>query len=303
MTKSVSAVVVTYNRLELLKEVIESIKSQTVPVSHLIVVDNASNHDTKDYLESLGNSIDYLRLEENLGGAGGFNHGIRYFMEETKDDFVWVMDDDTVTHPDTLEQLLSYADDQPNFSFLASDVRWIDGHRSKMNLPSAVEKQPGDGEVPEDQVEPLELKNASFVSLMIKREIIEKIGLPITDFFIWGDDIEYTERAARVAPGYFVPASKVTHKMASNVGSSLMDDGPNRTPRYFYSYRNRYYYVNQREFLPRLKGMVKLHLELWQMRFAKTERKDEKLAVLKKGLKAGRSFRPDVEFAKNNKDI
>lgn len=298
MTSSVSAVIVTYNRLELLKEVIESIFNQTIPVSHLIVVDNASDQNTKDYLESLGDKIDYLRLEENLGGAGGFNKGIRYFMEETDDDFVWVMDDDTVTHPDTLEKLLDFAEIKKDFSFLASDVRWTDGHRSKMNLPSAVKKMPGDGEVPEDQVEPLELKNASFVSLMIKRAIIEKIGLPITDFFIWGDDIEYTERASRVAPGYFVPSSKVTHKMAANVGSSLMDDGPNRTPRYFYSYRNRYYYVNQRPLLSRLRGLAKLYLELWQMRFAKTDRKEEKLAVLKKGLRAGVTFKPEIEFAK-----
>lgn len=298
MTKSVSAVVVTYNRLELLKEVIESIQKQTYPVSHLIVVDNASEKDTQAYLESLGDSIDYLRLEENFGGAGGFNKGIRYFIEETDDDLVWVMDDDTVTHPDTVEKLIDFANGKDNFSFLASDVRWTDGHRSKMNLPSAVAKLPGDGEVPEDQVDPLQLKNASFVSIMIKRAIVEKIGLPITDFFIWGDDIEYTERAARIAPGYFVPASKVTHKMASNVGSSLMNDGPNRTPRYFYSYRNRMYYVRQRNFVPKLKGLVKLYLELWQMRLAKTERKDEKLAVLKKGLRAGLTFNPVVEFAK-----
>ena len=99
--------------------------------------------------------------------------------------------------------------------------------------------------IPEDQVEPVQLQNATFVSLLVKREVVKKIGLPITEFFIWGDDIEYTERAGRVAPGYFVPSAKVTHKMAENVGSSLLNDNENRTPRYFYSYRNKRYYAKK----------------------------------------------------------
>ncbi|MDF7636971.1 glycosyltransferase family 2 protein [Leuconostocaceae bacterium ESL0958] len=294
MNKTVSAVIVTYNRLDLLKEVIQSLQQQIVKVNHIIVVDNASEEDTQTYLTSLGDQIDYLRLEENLGGAGGFNKGIRYFMEKTDDDFVWVMDDDTVTHPDTLQNLLAFAEKENNFGFLASDVRWTDGHRAKMNQPAPMNRLKT---IPEDQTEPVQLQNATFVSLLMKREIVRQIGLPITDFFIWGDDIEYTERAGRVAPGYFVPAAKVTHKMGANVGSSLLNDGPNRTPRYFYSYRNKGYYIRKRDWYRKNRARLRTLAEYWQIKLAKTDRKAEKLAVMKKGMKAGKTFNPVIEFA------
>lgn len=294
MAQNVSAVVVTYNRLALLKEVIDSLQKQIVPVSHIIIVDNASENDTKEYLESLGDQIDYVRLEENLGGAGGFNRGIRHFMEKTDDDFVWVMDDDTVVHPDTLQNLLVFADQEPNFGFLASDVRWTDGHRAKMNQPAPMNRLKV---IPEDQVEPVQLQNATFVSLLVRRAVVAEIGLPITDFFIWGDDIEYTERAGRVAPGYFVPSAKVTHKMGANVGSSLLNDGPARTPRYFYSYRNKGYYIRKRDWYRKNRARLRTLAEYWQIKLSHTERKAEKLAIMKKGMKAGKTFNPTIEFA------
>ncbi len=109
MNQKVSAVIVTFNRLALLKEVIESLQQQETAISHLIVVDNASESDTQSYLESLGDRIEYVRLPNNIGGAGGFNAGIRYFMAHTSDDFVWLMDDDTVPQSDTLSQLLAFS--------------------------------------------------------------------------------------------------------------------------------------------------------------------------------------------------
>ncbi|MGO1224550.1 MAG: glycosyltransferase, partial [Leuconostoc falkenbergense] len=165
-------------------------------------------------------------------------------MAHTSDDFVWLMDDDTVPQSDTLSQLLAFSNVKKHFGFLASDVRWTDGHRALMNRPAPMNRLK---KVPEDLTEPIQVQNATFVSLLMRRSVVKQIGLPITDFFIWGDDIEYTERAARVAPGYFVPSAKVVHKMATNVGSSLLNDVSERTPRYFYSYRNKVYYARKRD--------------------------------------------------------
>ncbi|MBZ1502437.1 glycosyltransferase family 2 protein [Leuconostoc mesenteroides] len=299
MSQNVSAVIVTFNRLTLLKEVIESLQTQDTKLSHIIVVDNNSKSDTQEYLTSLGNQIEYVRLPENIGGAGGFNKGVRYFMEHTTDDFVWLMDDDTVVHPDTLTELLKFADKQDQFGFLSSDVRWTDGRRALMNQPAPMNRLKV---IPEDQVEPVQLQNATFVSLLVKREVVKKIGLPITEFFIWGDDIEYTERAGRVAPGYFVPSAKVTHKMAENVGSSLLNDNENRTSRYFYSYRNKRYYAKKRDFYRRNRALLRMWAEYFQIKFSNTERKQEKLDIFKKGFQAGKTFNPIIEFADDLKE-
>ncbi|MCT4378534.1 glycosyltransferase family 2 protein [Leuconostoc falkenbergense] len=299
MNQKVSAVIVTFNRLTLLKEVIESLKQQETTISHLIVVDNASESDTQSYLESLGSQIEYVRLPNNIGGAGGFNAGIRYFMAHTSDDFVWLMDDDTVPQSDTLSQLLAFSNVKKHFGFLASDVRWTDGHRALMNRPAPMNRLK---KVPEDLTEPIQVQNATFVSLLMRRSVVKQIGLPITDFFIWGDDIEYTERAARVAPGYFVPSAKVVHKMATNVGSSLLNDVSERTPRYFYSYRNKVYYARKRDSYRKYRAFLRIFLEYLQIKFSRTERKQEKLSTLKRGVSAGCRFNPNIEFADDFND-
>lgn len=292
----VSAVVVTYNRLPYLKEVIDGLKKSTIPVNHIIVVDNNSDQDTFEYLSSLGNQIDYVRLDKNIGGAGGFNKGVRYFMESTNDDYVWLMDDDTVPHTDTLQQLMSFAAKTPEFGFLASNVRWTDGSRAKMNNPAPKSRLK---KIPDDVTSPEELMNATFVSLLMQRSVISKIGLPITDFFIWGDDIEYTERAARIAPGYFIPAAKVTHKMAENVGSNILTDSLDRLPRYYYSYRNKIYYGAKRNFIGHLKSNSRITLEMIRLLFTpNVDSRFKRLKVLISGVKAGFTFNPEIEYVK-----
>ena len=64
---TVSAVVVTYNRLPMLKEVIEALQNSETKVDNIIVVDNNSKEDTQEYLTSLGDAIRYVRLKENIG--------------------------------------------------------------------------------------------------------------------------------------------------------------------------------------------------------------------------------------------
>ncbi|MCM0583479.1 glycosyltransferase family 2 protein [Weissella diestrammenae] len=296
-----SAVIVTYNRLPMLKEAIAALQNSATPVEHIIVVDNHSNADTQAYLTSLGDTIDYLRLDENIGGAGGFNRGIRYFMTNTDDDFVWLMDDDTMPHADTLTNLLAFAQLAHDFGFLASDVRWTDGHRAKMNNPAPKNRMK---KIPEDATQPEELMNATFVSLLMSRKIVAEIGLPISEFFIWGDDIEYTERAARVAPGYFIPAAKVTHKMASNVGSNVMTDSLDRLPRYFYSYRNKVYYGAKRHFVGHVKSNVRILLEALQVMLKPgIDHRGQRLKVLFAGVKAGWHFKPLVEHINNEQKI
>lgn len=296
-----SAVVVTYNRLPILKEVISALQTSETKVDHIIVVDNNSDQSTRDYLESLGNQINYVRLNENLGGAGGFNRGIRYFIEQTDDEYVWLMDDDTVPLPDTLTQLELFAKSHPNFGFLSSDIRWTDGSRTKMNLP--VPKS-GIGHIADDATEPEEMLNATFVSLLMSRDIVIQIGLPITEFFIWGDDIEYTERASRVSPGYFIPSARVVHKMSSNVGSSIAKDNMSRVPRYFYSYRNKIYYGKKRSTLVgRVKSNVRIGLDV--VKLLTTPNVDHRLERFKtvvKAIKVGKNFNPKIEFAKSKKD-
>ena len=142
--------------------------------------------------------------EENLGGAGGFNKAVRLFAEETQDDYVWLMDDDTIAEPDALKYLVDFITENDHVGFVNSVVRWgsRDGHPSWMNVPAPRaftwqyhmhQENPG-----------IEVVNSTFVSVLFSRKTVAMVGLPQKEYFIWGDDMEYTNRIADVKRGYTV---------------------------------------------------------------------------------------------------
>ncbi|WP_394205548.1 glycosyltransferase family 2 protein [Lactococcus chungangensis] len=300
--KKVSAVVVTYNRIELLKENIESLLNQnTKSLNNIIIINNNSTDGTKEYLETINNKcVKIYHLNENIGGAGGFNYGMRKFIEETTDDFVWIMDDDTIPKLNALSELILASDKIGAFGYLASNVRWINGEFAKMNIPSIdsknwLEKMDFDNAYPR-------IKKATFVSLLFSRSIIIKYGLPIKDFFIWGDDTEFTQRISINEPSYFVTKSVVIHKILKNEGSSIFEDSSDksRLARYRYGFRNGYYTSKKNgknalaiQWLYVAKTLIKLM-------FFKTTNRYFKIKILFKGTVQGFFFNPLVEKLQEN---
>ena len=131
----VAAVVVTYNRIELLKECIKALQQQTYPCD-ILIVDNASTDGTEEYINKIEKDYDNLHYKNtgaNIGGAGGFNFGMRWAVEAGYE-YVWVMDDDCLPYTDALEKLIN-ADGilKGKYGWLASAVLWKDGHECKMN--------------------------------------------------------------------------------------------------------------------------------------------------------------------------
>lgn len=240
----IAAVVVTYNRKELLLECLGCLKTQDYSSTtnakdinlDILVIDNASTDGTSDALRSQINSseITYFNTGSNLGGAGGFNYGMRKAVELDYD-YVWVMDDDCMPHEDTLLGFLNAADRlNYNFGFLSSVCRWIDGSICTMN----VQRHPLTKNITDFSpvIQPATL--ASFVSLFVPTKIIKELGLPIKDFFIWSDDWEFTRRISRKYPCYLVGTSIVTHKSKSNGVGNIALDSEEKIERYKLAYRN-----------------------------------------------------------------
>jgi GT2 family glycosyltransferase len=152
-----------------------------------------------------------LRLQDNVGGAGGFHRGLAWAHAQGYE-WLWVMDDDTLPVPDTLRTLLAGGDRAPGGVplLLASAVRWKDERLHPMNLP--VPRWRWRGRLAEGIAHGLVLlRNATFVSLAIHRQAIDRFGLPVADYFLWGDDVEFTSRTLRNECGYLVPESVVYH--------------------------------------------------------------------------------------------
>ena len=143
---TIVAVVVTNNRISLLQECIMALQNQTLQC-HIFVVDNASTDGTGEWLyeKKKEGLLDYVSLQENTGGAGGFSYGMKQAVANGYD-YIWIMDDDTIPRPDALRQMLAGIGHIPeeSFGFASSTVLWTDGTPCEMNqqhvLPASTEK-------------------------------------------------------------------------------------------------------------------------------------------------------------------
>lgn len=236
-TKKVAIVVVTYNRLALLKESIVSLRKQTYTNFDIIVVNNGSTDDTFSWLNGQDDLI--IITQENLGGAGGFFTGMKY-AAEYRYDYCWVMDDDVICLPNALEELLIAYCRKEKIGFVCSKVKGIDGE--PMNVPTIDNRPLFNGYPYYHELADygmIKIVDATFVSVLLSTSTIKEVGLPYKEYFIWGDDTEYTSRISSKYNCFMACRSEVVHKRKIQCSLSFYTEtDPNRLKFYFYQIRN-----------------------------------------------------------------
>lgn len=291
----IAAIVVTYNRCSILNQCLKALIKQTVKCD-ILVVDNHSTDETSLVVSALQNEgVLYQDTGKNLGGAGGFNFGMRWAVELDYD-YLWMMDDDTIPSPTSLEELLNAGEMlNNNYGFLSSGVLWKDGTDCQMNRPRVKARYCKDFQFLQKGI--VEIEQATFVSFFCKSKIIKKAGLPIKEFFIWGDDVEFSRRIALQMgyPCYLISSSVVIHAMEQNLGSDLSVDMPDRILRYEYAYRNENY-IYRREGIKRyfywLTGCGMMFIKI----ILHSNHKITRCAVMIRGIFKGFFFRPQIEY-------
>lgn len=282
ISESVCAVVVTYNRSELLRECLTRIAGQTRPVDRLIVVDNASTDGTAKMVVDEFPEAMLVRLTENGGGAGGFHAGIER-AHALGHDWLWLLDDDTFATPQALEALLegaARASVRP--MLVTSQVRWKDETLHPMNGPFPRWNDPAlmaDAAA----VGLLELRWATYVSVAIRREAIDRYGLPLAHYFLWADDVEHTARILRHERGQLVPES-VVHHWTATAHSALSEF----TPRFYYHVRNSLLIVRGNSFAPLERAIYLVHTLASVLTFLRRHgRMAEARSIVARGLRDG----------------
>lgn len=222
----VVAVVVTWNRADLLQRILRAVDGQTVRCDRVVVVDNASTDATPDLLRRLGDElvtpIDVVRLDRNTGGAGGFHAGVERAAGTAR--LLWLMDDDGTPPPDCLETLLAHTDHldflgpavvaEHDPTRLCFPIRLPGTARVVHRLDDVVAAAEGD--VLDGVVIP-------FNGVLVTRELVERIGSPREEFFIWGDDVEYLWRAKRAGARVgTVVSSRFAHPATDDLGTPMM---------------------------------------------------------------------------------
>lgn len=230
--EKICCVIVTFNRLSLLKECIQAVLNQTRSLDKIIIVDNGSSDGTKEYLSNLKGENIQIIYQENLGGAGGFHTGLKAAYEQEYD-WIWLMDDDVEVASDCLENLLKYSNiskclhpnkyyiDNVNFKW----EQWYDSFRGvTYSLHNTSFKNNKD----------ICFVNVGcFEGMLISREIVNKIGFPNKNYFIVGDDLEYGFLASNYTNVSYVKNAKIIRKKNS------YEELPSLNAMY-YSIRNRH---------------------------------------------------------------
>ncbi len=209
-------VIVTYNRVELLKECISCAMNQSKKFHEIIVIDNCSSDNTFEYLSDLTSNdrskiINYHRLKKNLGGAGGFNYALSKVSEDI--DWVLIIDDDAMLQPNYTEEIDKHISKNNYFAF--SGMVITDGtidttHRRILTNKVLLNKK--DVDVKEYYNDTFEYDLSTFCGLVVNRKLINTIGLPNKDYFIWYDDTEYSLRINKYSRILNVNNARLNHK-------------------------------------------------------------------------------------------
>ncbi len=216
--EKVCAVVVTYNRLTMLKECINALLNQTYKLESILIINNSSTDGTKEYLNNLvdkNKKIQAYHLTENVGGAGGFHIGVKKAYEQGYD-WIWVMDDDAEPDVDCLKNLMDFVCGNKDIGFVAPLIvnkysnKIQNYHHKKLNrtltkdIPIPLEF------ISSQKV--IELDANAFVGPLISKKVVEVVGFPREDFFIWLDDTEYTYRIKQKMNSFLVTDAIIFHK-------------------------------------------------------------------------------------------
>lgn len=187
----VCAVIVTYNRKNMLLDCIASVQRQTRPVDAIFVIDNHSTDGTAQVLAERYPEIPVFVQPTNRGSAGGFKEALKVGHERGFE-WIWIMDDDIEMLPDGLEKLLQYKEISKFIQarrrgpdgILSLEALWDVSMGTCLNLRRdyCFEKSDRDW-VP--------VQWGCFEGPLVHRSVVDNVGLPEERFWLSGDDMMY----------------------------------------------------------------------------------------------------------------
>lgn len=245
--ENVIAISVTYNDAEYLKKCIAALLEQTYRVTKIIIVDNNSNEKNKEIISEITDErVFVLQLNENLGGAGGFQKGMEYARDNYNPDWYWIMDADAYPRSDCLEKLLLHKEDKPNIGYLAPLIFGVDLQQYQLYHHKKLAKYL-ERDIPlfHDYTEIPEVSDIvadAFVGPLFSKAAVEKVGVADGGLFIYGDDLEYTYRVTREFEALLIKNAVINHR---DQPASNGIQQPKNWWKDYYMYRNRLLFIEE----------------------------------------------------------
>lgn len=210
-------------------ECLQSFKEIDYPNYEIVVVDNGSSDGSQRIIKEKFPYVELIENRENLGFSRGNNVAIRYALRK-KVDYVLLLNNDTVVHRHLLKELVEVAEISTKIGIVGPKIYYYDNPKTiwfaggLINLKRGTVRHIGKNENDIGQFD--EVKEVDYVTgcaLMIKREVIEKIGLLDEDYSpIYYEDTDWGIKAMK--KGYkcvYVPKAKLWHKVSSTMGGEM----------------------------------------------------------------------------------
>ena len=217
----VSAVVVNYNGMEHLSDCLSSLSSQTYANLEIIVSDDCSTDESRAFIRSNFPSVRMVQTSRNSGFVKTANRGMR----SARGDLVILLNNDVECEPDFVERLVVAANANPEVGILAPKMRLFYA-RSVLNGVGTQMSQSGFGwdrglcEKDEGQYdEPCQVFGACGGAMLIRKDVLERVGYMDPAFYFLFDDIDLCWRARLL--GYSamtVPDAVIYHKFGGFYG-------------------------------------------------------------------------------------
>jgi rhamnopyranosyl-N-acetylglucosaminyl-diphospho-decaprenol beta-1,3/1,4-galactofuranosyltransferase len=196
------ALVITYNRKAMLQRCLERLLAQQLPIAHILVFNNASTDDTKEYLSSITYpTVEVHHEPQNIGGAGGYHEGLKKVMA-MEPDWVWCVEDDIMVPRDFLFKAQNDLKEAK-----ANNRGFVYPQLKSVYEPRGIQRPQTNELGPDNQLE-----RAVFAGCLLNGTAIAACGYPIKKYFIYFDDWEYTSRLTRNGfPGVHIPQLHLWH--------------------------------------------------------------------------------------------
>jgi len=222
-TPLVSIITINFNHSEVTSQLLYSLRNVTYPELEIFVVDNNSPNDDPEVLKQSFPEIELIRSPENLGFAGGNNLGIR----KARGKYILLLNNDTEVEPGFLEPLVAKLESDSNIGAVSPKIRFFHtpdtlqyAGYSPLNPYTIRSHGRGHGTLDTGQFE--QDAPTAFVhgaAMMIPLEVIRKVGLMAECYFLYYEELDWSERIRRA--GYqlwYVHNSVVFHKESISTG-------------------------------------------------------------------------------------
>lgn len=257
-----AVIIVNYRTPDLVQDCLESLIPQLLPLqAQAIVVDNASgDHSLETIGKWLGNTPDEFSRRVHLVASprnGGFSAGNNLGIAQVQADYYLLLNSDTIVRPGAISNLLACMEKNSDIGALGPRLEFLDGtpqvsrfrrrgvtsefiRGAQINAISSLfrsKNTPIELDEPDQEIDWI-----SFACVILRADVIKKVGIMDDAFFMYFEDIEYCLRIKKA--GYAIKQeldARVVHLRGGT--SSVKRNGANqkRIPEYFYRSRTRYF--------------------------------------------------------------